>query len=169
MQPLLLRARRCGFLENTTAAAAAAAVVVVVAYCGCCYWSLFSHSNPLKQTTLTHQYACSHALSCLSASKMAEIHTLARTHAKYGLSNGGSSHADSPRRVYPFHSGSIPRSYSTSLCSSFNLSLSLCTSISAGVWAQLWIRSLGVNPWWCSIRPENSGPFHQKTHSSCEN
>ncbi len=83
----------------------------------------------------THTDAHTHASS----------HT--RTHAKYGLSNGGSSHAVSPHRVYPFHSGSIPCSYSTSLLySSFNLSLSLCTSISASVWAQLWIRSLWVNP-----------------------
>lgn len=100
---------------------------------------------PLKQTILTRQYAFSHVRRCLSASKMGEIHT----HAKYGLSNGGSSHAVSPHRVYPFHSGSIPCSYSTSLLfSSFSLSLSLwpLTSISAGVWAQLWIRSLWVNP-----------------------
>lgn len=145
-QPLLLQGRHYGFLYYTNAAAVC---------CCCLLWLLLLmfilSFYPLKQTILTHQCACSHARRCLSASKMGEIHrhTHARTHAKYGLSNGGSSHAVSLHRVYPFHSGSIPRSYSTSLLfSSFNLSLSPCplTSISASVWAQLWIRSLWVNP-----------------------
>lgn len=111
-------------LCNTTAATAAAAVLA----CFLLLLLMFVLSiYPLKHATLTHQCACSHARRCLSANKMGEIHT--HTHAKYGLSNGGSSHAVSPRGVYPFHFGSIPRSYSTSLLfSSFNLFLSPCPS-----------------------------------------
>lgn len=76
--------------------------------------------------------------ACLQPCKVLFIwqhdqYTHAHTHTNYGLSNGGSSHAVSPCRVYPFHSGSIPCSYSTfPLFSSFNLSLSLCTSTVSG-------------------------------------
>lgn len=126
---------------------------VVAAYCGCCYWCLFCHSTP--STNHTDPPVCLQSCKALFICQQdgwntqTHTHTHVRTHAKYGLSNGGSSHAVSLHRVYPFHSGSIPCSYSTSLLfSSFNLSLSLCplTSISASVWAQLWIRSLWVNP-----------------------
>lgn len=100
-------------------------LLVVVAYCGCCYWCLFSHSTPSNTPYWpTSTPAVMLGVVYLPARWLRYTHT--RTHAKFELSNGGSSHAVSPHRVYPFHSGSIPRSYSTSLLfSSFNLSLSL--------------------------------------------
>lgn len=123
----------------------------VVSHCGCCYWCLFSRSTPSNTPHWpTSMPAVMQGVVYLSARWVRYTHTHSDTHIH--MSNMDPQMEDpliavSPRGVYPFHSGSIPCSYSTSLLfSSFNLSLSLCTSISAGVWAQLWIRSLWVNP-----------------------
>lgn len=115
----LYSSRASGSLHNTTAATVA---TVDAVYCSC-YWCWFSHSTPSNT---------SYWPTSMPAVKQGVVYLLARwvrythTHAKYELSNGRSSHAVSPPRVYPFHSSSIPRSYFTSLMfSSFNLSVSL--------------------------------------------
>lgn len=102
---------------------------------------------PLERIILTHQHACSHARSCLSASEMAEIHAHARTHTP-----NMDSLMEDPLTLFLLTESILfilvqsPCSYSASLpFSSSNLSLSNCSSISARVWAQLWIRSLWVN------------------------
>lgn len=122
-----------------------------VLYSGCCYWCLLSHSTP-SNTPYWHTsgpavmqgvvYLPERWVRCRHAYKHTHVHM-----PNMDSPNGGSSRAVSPCWEYPFHSGSISSSYAASLLfSSFNLSLSPCTSISAGVWAQLWIRSLWVNP-----------------------
>lgn len=121
--------------------------------CGCCclQWLLLLmfilSFYPLKRIILTHQHACSHARSCLSASEMAETHAHARTHTV-----NMDSLMEDPLTLFLLTESILfilvqsPRSYSASLLfSSSNLSLSNCSSISASVWAQLWIRSLWVN------------------------
>lgn len=112
----LCSSRASGSLHNTTAATVA---TVVAVYCSC-YWCWFSHSTPSNTSYWpTSMPAVMQGVVYLPARWLRYTHT----QAKYGLSNGRSSHAVSPQRVYPFHSSSIPCSYSTSLMfSSFNLS-----------------------------------------------
>lgn len=147
------RTSECSLLSSGATATGSSAALWLLLLAALLLLMFIPSSYHHKHIILTHQRACSHARSCLSAGEMAQMRVRTHactlgTHADYELSNGGSSHAVSPHQEYPFHLGPILHPFHSPHHFHSAPSISLCLStlvyqLVSG--HQLWIRSPWVN------------------------